>query len=71
MINKKLNREKTADSDSHRAEQIDLPIKKQCTWVENGIRCKNKGTHQEPGSLINLCNKHHKELNDSIKDLFK
>jgi len=43
---------------------------KQCTWVENGIRCKNIATHQEPGSEIALCDKHFRELNDSIADLF-
>lgn len=54
---------------------ISLPVeavvgKPQCSWVENEIRCKEKAEHHIQGSLINLCDKHNKILNDDIDALF-
>lgn len=38
-----------------------------CTWKN----CKNVAKHKRKGSLINLCDKHHKQLEDEIKGLFQ
>ena len=43
---------------------------KQCTWTENGVRCKNKAKHQQYGSLITLCDQHQAELNKDVSALF-
>ena len=40
---------------------------KECTW--DG--CKNEAKHQKQGSLIALCDKHEKILNDDIEKLVK
>lgn len=42
-------------------------LEKTCTWVN----CTNKAKHQQPGSLIALCNEHNKKLNNDISNLFK
>ena len=48
----------------------DVGLLKQCTWAENGVRCKNKAKHQQSGSLTTLCNKHYQELNKDVGALF-
>lgn len=44
----------------------------QCTWVEDGERCKNEATGEDYAEdIMNLCQEHANELDESLNALFE
>lgn len=48
------------------SKKLETIILKKCTYRD----CVDDAKHQEVGSIIALCDKHEKEINDGIRGLF-